>query len=127
VVDKRKKPLMPCRGKRARLLPEPGRAVVHQRCPFTIRIKDRVGGEAQAVRVNVDPGSKKTGTAPRLDNRRKPEGGLSPSLRHRVDTCMAWVERCGALPGHRNRRRLQTYPPRRRLPLRPPARASSPE
>ena len=31
--------------------------------------------------------------APRFDNRRKPEGWLAPSLRHRVDTVMATVAR----------------------------------
>lgn len=31
--------------------------------------------------------------APRFDNRRKPKGGLAPSLQHRVDTTMAWVAR----------------------------------
>jgi hypothetical protein len=29
----------------------------------------------------------------RFDNRRKPDGWLPPSLQHRVDTCMSWVER----------------------------------
>ncbi|MHB8371048.1 MAG: RNA-guided endonuclease IscB [Leptospirales bacterium] len=30
---------------------------------------------------------------PRFDNRTKPEGGLPPSLQHRVDTTSAWVNR----------------------------------
>jgi hypothetical protein len=63
VIDKRKKPLMPCPPKRARQLLERGRAVVHKSYPFTIRIKDRTDGEAQSVRIKIDPGSKKTGTA----------------------------------------------------------------
>jgi len=41
VLDKHKKPLMPCTEKRARLLLEKGRAVVHKIEPFTIRLKDR--------------------------------------------------------------------------------------
>jgi 5-methylcytosine-specific restriction endonuclease McrA len=142
VLDKQKKPLMPCSGRRARLLLERGRAVVVRRYPFTIRIKDRVGGELQPVRVKIDPGSKTTGIAlvrdegtnrpatvlslfelahrgrqisealtarrafrrrrrnantryrkPRFDNRRKPDGWLPPSLRHRIDTCISWVAR----------------------------------
>jgi hypothetical protein len=144
VLDKRQRPLMPCSEKRARLLLERGRAVVHRRYPFTIRIKDRVGGEVQPVRVKIDPGSKVTGIAlvrnestnrpatvlsvielahrgrqirealtarrgfrrrrrnanlryraPRFANRcrSKRKGWLPPSLRHRVDTCMSWVER----------------------------------
>src|SRR5919198_772571 len=63
VVDKRKKPLMPCSEKRARLLLERRRAVVHRRHPFTIRLKDRVGGEVQPVRVKLDPGARATGVA----------------------------------------------------------------
>jgi 5-methylcytosine-specific restriction endonuclease McrA len=63
VLDKRKRPLMPCCEKRARLLLKRGRAVVHRRYPFTIRLKDRIGGELQPVRVKIDPGSKTTGIA----------------------------------------------------------------
>lgn len=63
VLDKRKRPLMPCSEKRARLLLERRRAVVHRRYPFTIRLKDRVGGEVQPVRVKLDPGAKTTGVA----------------------------------------------------------------
>jgi len=63
VVDKHKKPLMPCSLYRAHLLLKRGRAVVHKRYPFTIRIKDRVDGGMQDVRVKLDPGSKVTGIA----------------------------------------------------------------
>ncbi len=63
VWDKNKQPLMPCSEKRARLLLERGRAVVHKRYPFTIRLKDRVGGETQPLRLSIDPGSKITGLA----------------------------------------------------------------
>lgn len=31
----------------------------------------------------------------RFDNRRRPQGWLAPSLQHRVDTVMAWVNRLG--------------------------------
>jgi 5-methylcytosine-specific restriction endonuclease McrA len=54
---------MPCSEKRARLLLERGRAVAVQRFPFTIRLRDRVGGETQGVRIKLDPGSKTTGIA----------------------------------------------------------------
>jgi hypothetical protein len=143
VIDKRKKPLMPCTPKRARQLLERGRAVVHKSYPFTIRIKDRTDGEAQSVRIKIDPGSKKTGIAvvregtgnqplkvlclfelehrgrqisealtarrafrrrrrganlryraPRFNNRGGDRSGwLAPSLQHRVDTTMSWVNR----------------------------------
>ena len=63
VLDKRKRPLMPCSEKRARLLLKRGRAVVHRRVPFVIRLKDRVGGECQPLRLKLDPGSRTTGLA----------------------------------------------------------------
>ena len=144
VLDKRKKPLMPCSEKRARLLLERGRAVVHRMRPFTIRLKDRTLEDStlQPLQIKIDPGSKTTGVtviraddadpeqqqvvmlididhrgqhisekltqrrafrrrrrnqlryrAPRFDNRTRPPGWLAPSLQHRVDTTMAWVNR----------------------------------
>ncbi len=54
---------MPCSEKRARQLLERRRAVVHRLYPFTIRLKDRVGGDVQPVRIKIDPGSKTTGLA----------------------------------------------------------------
>lgn len=65
VLDKHKKPLMPCSEKRARLLLERGRAVIHKKEPFTIRLKDRTVEESQLqlLRLKLDPGSKATGVA----------------------------------------------------------------
>lgn len=63
VLDKRKQALMPCSEKRARLLLSRGLAVVHRAYPFTIRLKQRVGGDVQPVQVKLDPGSKTTGVA----------------------------------------------------------------
>lgn len=65
VIDRNKRALMPCTEKRARLLLERGRAVVHRRYPFTIRLKDRCASESeyQPVRLKLDPGSKVTGLA----------------------------------------------------------------
>jgi 5-methylcytosine-specific restriction endonuclease McrA len=65
VLDKAKKPLMPCSERRARLLLERGRAVVHLRYPFAIRLKDvsRNNVELQPIRLKIDPGSKFTGLA----------------------------------------------------------------
>src|SRR5919204_2752343 len=63
VLDKHKKPLMPCSEKRARLLLERRRGVVHRRYPFTIRLKERGGGAVQAVRLKLDPGARTTGVA----------------------------------------------------------------
>ncbi len=62
VLDK-KKPLVPCSEKRARLLLKRERAVVHRLHPFTIRLKDRLLEEStlQPVGLKLDPGSKVTG------------------------------------------------------------------
>ena len=63
VLDRKGRPLMPTHPARARQLLRAGRAVVHRLYPFTIRLKDRVGGEVQPVRLKLDPGSKVTGIA----------------------------------------------------------------
>jgi hypothetical protein len=63
VLDKRKKPLMPHSEKRPRLLLTRRGTVVHPRPPFTIRLKDRVGGDVPPVRIKIAPGSWTTGVA----------------------------------------------------------------
>ena len=65
VLDKHQKPLMPCTEKRARLLLERGRAVIHTQAPFTICLKDRTTQDSafQPLRIQFDPGSKTTGVA----------------------------------------------------------------
>ncbi len=75
VLDKRKKPLMPCSEKRARLMLERGRAVVHKMRPFTIRLKDRTAEASilQPTRIKIDPGSKTTGVAVIREDDSNPE------------------------------------------------------
>ncbi|RKZ93457.1 MAG: HNH endonuclease [Candidatus Parabeggiatoa sp. nov. 1] len=63
VLDVKKMPLMPCHPARARELLNKGRAAVYKRYPFTIILKDRVGGDVQPVELKFDPGSKTTGIA----------------------------------------------------------------
>lgn len=65
VLDKHKRPLMPCSEKRARQLLERKRAVIHKISPFTIRLKDRIVSKSktQPLRLKLDPGSKVTGFA----------------------------------------------------------------
>lgn len=65
VLDRDHRPLMPCTQKRARLLLERGRAVVHRRYPFTLRLKDRRAQDCafQPLRLKLDPGSRVTGIA----------------------------------------------------------------
>jgi hypothetical protein len=53
VLDKRKQPLMPCSEKRARLLLARGRAVVVHVYPFTIRLKDRIGGSSRVSNLTM--------------------------------------------------------------------------
>jgi len=55
--------MMPTHPAKARCLLKRGRASVHKRVPFTIRLRDREGGSVQAVRLKLDPGSRTTGVA----------------------------------------------------------------
>ncbi|HSN23239.1 MAG TPA: RNA-guided endonuclease IscB [Methylomicrobium sp.] len=63
VIDKEKRPLMPCFPVRARQLLSTGQARVYRRYPFTIILRQRSGGELQDVEWKSDPGSKTTGLA----------------------------------------------------------------
>jgi 5-methylcytosine-specific restriction endonuclease McrA len=56
---------MPCSEKRARLLLQRGRAVIHRQVPLVIRLKDRrrEQGTLQQVVLKLDPGSQTTGIA----------------------------------------------------------------
>ena len=123
VLDKSKQPLMPCSEKRARKLLQSGRARVHRRFPFSIRMVDRKRSDCglQPLKMKLDLGRiavvRESETvdpegevknivnvvtrielthrdrAPRFLNRTKPVGWLAPSLQHRVDTTRAWVDR----------------------------------
>ena len=65
VLDKNKKPLYPCHPAKARKLLKQGRAVIHKKYPFTIRLRDTVSDEEdeQEYRLKIDYGSKTTGLA----------------------------------------------------------------
>jgi 5-methylcytosine-specific restriction endonuclease McrA len=101
VLDKHQKPLMPCSEKRARLLMERGRAVVHRMEPFTIRLKDRIGGETEPLRLKLDPGSKTTGMAVMSDAGRVIFLG---ELNHKKGIKMALESRRSLRRGRRNRK-----------------------
>ena len=58
VLDCKRKPLMPCTPKRARLLLKSQAAAVFRMNPFTIILKNREGGDLQKVELKVDPDSK---------------------------------------------------------------------
>ncbi|GAW94357.1 hypothetical protein KKC1_34630, partial [Calderihabitans maritimus] len=88
VLDKHKKPLMPCTEKRARLLLQRGRAVVYKLQPFTIRLKDRTAEQSQLqpLRLKLDPGAKVTGVAVlREDNKDEAETVLLAEIHHKTD------------------------------------------
>ncbi len=64
VLDTGKKPLTPCRPKRARILLKQGKAAVFRMFPFTVILKYGVKDASPVpLRVKIDPGSKKTGIA----------------------------------------------------------------
>lgn len=65
VLDQYQRPLDPCHPARARELLHKGRAVVHRRTPFVIRLKDRTREESVTHThvLGVDPGSRATGLA----------------------------------------------------------------
>ena len=85
VIDKNKKPLMPCSEKRAKLLLTRNKAVVHKHYPFTIRLKERVLAKSilQPLRIKLDPGSKSTGLAINLDNNRVETVLFLAEIQHR--------------------------------------------
>ena len=63
VLDKDRKPLMPCHAARARKLLKKGKAAVFRRFPFTIILKERTreASAVQDVLVKIAPGSKAPG------------------------------------------------------------------
>jgi 5-methylcytosine-specific restriction endonuclease McrA len=63
VLDKNKKPLMPCHPARARELLDKQKAAVFRLAPFTIILIDRERGASQDLSLQIDPGSQTTGVA----------------------------------------------------------------
>jgi 5-methylcytosine-specific restriction endonuclease McrA len=83
VLDKNKKPLMPCHPARARELLKKGRASVYRVKPFTIILKDRAGGETQPLELKFDAGSKVTGIALVLHGAKQVKTVWCANLHHR--------------------------------------------
>ena len=118
VLDRRKRPLMPCSERRARLLLHRKRAVVHRVWPFTIRLKDRSreASQVQPVALKLDPGSKTTGIAlVRVEQTQEGEVHHAlhlAELSHRGEVVHQALQRRA---GYRRRRRsanLRHRPPR---------------
>jgi hypothetical protein len=121
VLDKHKKPLMPCTEKRARLLLERKRAVVHKMAPFTIRLKDRWVADSafQPLRLKLDPGSKTTGSALLLEGTQGAKAIFLGEIVHKVGI-KAKLDARRALRRTRRQRQTRYRPARfqnRRRPL----------
>ena len=106
VLDKNKKPLMPCSEKRARLLLSRGRAVVHKMHPFTIRLKDRTvqQSQLQPLRLKLDPGAKTTGVAVLREDGDVAETVFLCEIHHKTDIKQKLDARCAVRRSRRNRK-----------------------
>ena len=83
VLDRNKRPLMPCTPKRSRKLLACGRARVHRLFPFCIRLVDRriEQSAVQPLRLSLDPGSKTTGLAiSRVEEAVDADGVIKPVM-----------------------------------------------
>ncbi len=108
VLDQHHRPLDPCSEKRARLLRERGRAVVHRAQPYTIRLKDRCVQESvvHPYVLKLDPGSQTTGVALAREEQ-TPEGVVHHAvfLAEIAHRGMQIHERLQKRAGYRRRRR----------------------
>lgn len=113
VLDKHKKPLMPCSEKRARLLLQRKRAVIHRMAPFTIRLKNRTIKESQTqpLRLKLDPGSKVTGFAVlRKDNPERSTAVLLGEIHHKPGIKSSIDNRRAQRRSRRNRKTRHRKP-----------------
>jgi 5-methylcytosine-specific restriction endonuclease McrA len=108
VLDRHQKPLMPCSEKRARLLLERKRAVIHRFEPFCIRLKDRIQeiSTRQPVVLKLDPGSRTTGIAlARVEETEDGQVHHALHLAHLVHRGNAVKKHLDQRRGYRRRRR----------------------
>lgn len=114
VLDRKHRPLMPCRPARARRLLKSGRARVVKRFPFTIRLVDRLieNSDVQPVLVKFDPGSRETGIAVvRADGKRRHHALFFIDLVHRGSVIRECLSARRAF-GRRRRSNLRYRAPR---------------
>ena len=113
VLDRHQKPLMPCTEKRARLLLERERAVVHKMAPFTIRLKDRLVQESalQEMRLKLDPGAKTTGVAVTLEGKKGTHVPFLGEIHHKT-TIKAKLDARRSLRRGRRHRKTRYRPAR---------------
>ncbi len=102
VLDRKGKPLMPCREARARQLLDAKKAMVHKVYPFTIRLKERIGGDVQPTYLKFDPGSKFTGVAVTRESAEGTHALWGAELHHRGQQIQKALEKRS---NYRRRRR----------------------
>jgi 5-methylcytosine-specific restriction endonuclease McrA len=106
VLDKHKKPLMPCTEKRARQMLQKGKAVAHKLFPFTIRLKGRIVemSKLQELRLKLDPGSKTTGLAILCENAGTAKAIWFGEVKHKPGVKDKLDRRRAVRRGRRNRK-----------------------
>lgn len=116
VLDTEKKPLTPCRPKRARVLLREGKAAVFRRYPFTIILKCAYPeAQPRAVRVKIDPGSKTTGMALVVEESHGNHGGdvvFAAEITHRGQRVHELLERRRSVRHSRRGRKTRYRKPR---------------
>ncbi|WP_066305345.1 RNA-guided endonuclease IscB [Bacillus sp. FJAT-29814] len=102
VLNANKQPLNPCHPAKARRLLKKGKAVVHKKFPFTIRLKDRkdISLNQQTYRIKMDVGSKITG----ISIMKKNEVVFLAELHHKTDIKQKLEARRSYRKSRRNRK-----------------------
>ncbi|XBH05402.1 RNA-guided endonuclease IscB [Singulisphaera sp. Ch08] len=112
VLDAQREPLMPCHPARARELLRAQMAAVFRRFPFTIILKNRVGGDVQPVAVKIDPGSKTTGVAVVAETDQAKTVVVAAEIEHRGQKIKAALETRAANRRSRRARKTRYRQPR---------------
>jgi 5-methylcytosine-specific restriction endonuclease McrA len=111
VLDAQKRPLMPCRPARARLLLSQGTAAVYRRYPFTLILKNvRSDAQAGPLRVKIDPGSTTTGLA--VVNDAEGDIVFAAEVAHRGQQVKERLDQRRACRRSRRQRHTRYRPPR---------------
>ncbi len=120
VLDHKGEPLMPCHPSRARMLLKKGQAAVFRKYPFTIILKNRIGGIKQPLEAKLDPGSKTSGLALVAEGKNGRKALFAAHLHHRGEQVKSNLEkrrlfrRCRR--GRKTRYRQARFNNRKRLP-----------
>ena len=102
VLNKNKQPLNPCHPSKARKLLRQGKAIIHKKYPFTIRLKYMVDttNNTQEYRIKLDPGSKTTG----ISIVKNKEVVFLAEIHHKTDIKSKMDSRRSFRRGRRNRK-----------------------